>query len=59
MCVCLVGRKQTEDVGNKVKSYGLCRNTTKVKINTVGLTIGNISLFGAINKLLYSPYKYR
>ena len=57
LCVCLVGRKQTEDVGNKVISYGLCRNVTEVKINTVGLTIGSISLCGAIHTVLNSPYK--
>jgi len=35
-----VGRKKAEYIGNKVISYGLCRNATEVNMNTVGLTIG-------------------
>jgi hypothetical protein len=51
----MFGGKKTEDVGNKVISFGLCRNATEVKINTAGLTIGNISLCGATHTCLYSP----
>ena len=32
--------QKAEGAGNKVITYGLCRNATEVKMNTVGLTIG-------------------